>query len=310
MLRTDEILSTIEMLHAEHLDVRAVTLAINVDDCAAPNVEHLCRKLSGKITSRAQRLVEICDRIGVKYGIPVTNKRIAISPVSTILAGHGRAAAVQVAKTLDRAALDCRVDFVGGFSALVHKGISAGDDVVMSSLPDVLAQTHRVCASVNVASRRAGINMDAVHQIGHVIKRIAEATAAQRGFGCAKLVVFANIPEDNPFMAGAYMGSGEPEAAVNIGVSGPGVVGSALKRRIAIEPNLTIEMKTGNDYGQEEDDTFIDAILDGDQSLVLSPYSEAVRDLQVVLAANESMDNGGKVVVLKDTPACGCCPGT
>ncbi|MDD4269707.1 MAG: PFL family protein [Pirellulaceae bacterium] len=240
MLRTDEILSTIEMLHAEHLDVRAVTLAINVDDCAAPNVEHLCRKLSGKITSRAQRLVEICDRIGVKYGIPVTNKRIAISPVSTILAGHGRAAAVQVAKTLDRAALDCRVDFVGGFSALVHKGISAGDDVVMSSLPDVLAQTHRVCASVNVASRRAGINMDAVHQIGHVIKRIAEATAAQRGFGCAKLVVFANIPEDNPFMAGAYMGSGEPEAAVNIGVSGPGVVGSALKRRIAIEPNLTL----------------------------------------------------------------------
>ncbi|NLY02982.1 MAG: PFL family protein [Rhodopirellula sp.] len=240
MLRTDEILSTIEMLHAEHLDVRAVTLALNVDDCAAPSVDHLCRKLRGKIVTRASRLVEICDRVGSKYGIPVINKRLAISPIATILAGHGRAAALQVAKTLDASAAECRVDFVGGYSALVQKGITPADALVMNSLPEVLAQTNQVCASINVASRHAGINMDAIHQMGHVILRIAEATADRKGFGCAKLVVFANIPEDNPFMAGAYMGAGEPEAAVNIGVSGPGVICSALKRRLTLEKNLTL----------------------------------------------------------------------
>jgi len=240
MLRTDEILSTIEMLHAEHLDVRAVTLALNVNDCAAPSADHVCRKLHGKIVSRASRLVEVCNRVGAKYGIPVVNKRLAISPAATLLAGHGHAAAVQVAKTLDAAAAACGVDFVGGFSALVHKGITPADAVVMNSLPDVLSQTEKVCASVNVASRKAGINVDAIHQMGHVILKIAQATAARRGFGCAKLVVFANIPEDNPFMAGAYMGAGEPEATVNIGVSGPGVVGSALKRRLSREKNLTL----------------------------------------------------------------------
>lgn len=240
MLRTDEILSTIQMLHAEHLDVRAVTLALNLEDCAAPNVDHLCRKIKSKITSHASRLVEVCNRVGAKYGIPVTNKRLAISPAATILAGHGHSAAVQVARTLDAAAIACGVDFVGGFTALVQKGISAGDAAVMNSLPDVLSQTSRVCASVNVASRKAGINMDAVHQMGHILIKIAQATADRRGFGCAKLVVFANIPEDNPFMAGAYMGVGEPEATVNIGVSGPGVVGSALKRRLALESKLTL----------------------------------------------------------------------
>ena len=240
MLRTDEILSTIQMLHAEHLDVRSVTLALNLEDCAAPNVDHLCRKLRQKVLSRASRLVETCDRVGAKYGIPVINKRIAISPASTILAGHGRAAALAVARTLDEAAAECKVDFVGGFTALVHKGISAGDEVVINALPEVLAQTRRVCASVNVASRRAGINMDAVHLMGHVLLKIAEATADRRGFGCAKLVVFANIPEDNPFMAGAYMGAGEAEATINIGVSGPGVVCSALKRRIAQGEKLTL----------------------------------------------------------------------
>lgn len=240
MLRTDEILSTIQMLHAEHLDVRAVTLALNLDDCAAPSVDHLCRKLRSKILSRASRLVEICDRVGCKYGIPVINKRLAISPICTLLAGHGHTAALQVARTLDSVAAECRVDFVGGFSALVHKGITPADAVVMDSLPEVLSQTKQVCSSINVASRHAGINMDAIHQMGHVIQRISQATADRNGFGCAKLVVFANIPEDNPFMAGAYMGAGEPEAAVNIGVSGPGVIGSALKRRLAIGENLTL----------------------------------------------------------------------
>ncbi|GAB6167311.1 PFL family protein [Thermostilla marina] len=232
MLRTDQILSTIEMLHAEHLDVRAVTLALNIEDCAAPNADHMCRKLYSKITSRASRLVEVCDQVGAKYGIPVINKRLAISPASTILAGHGQAAALQVAQTLDEAAAKCGVDFVGGFTALVQKGISQGDQVVIDSLPQVLAQTKKVCASVNVATRRAGINMDAVRRMGEVIIETAAATADQKGFGCAKLVVFANIPEDNPFMAGAYMGAGEPEATVNIGVSGPGVVCSALRRRL------------------------------------------------------------------------------
>jgi uncharacterized protein (UPF0210 family) len=240
MLRTDEILSTIHMLHAEHLDVRTVTLALNLDDCAAPNVDHLCRKLRQKIMSQASRLVEVCNRVGAKYGIPVINKRLAISPAATFLAGHGHGAAVQVAKALDQAVCDCGIDFLGGFTALVHKGISQGDAVVMESLPEVLSQTNRVCSSVNVASLRAGINMEAIHKMGHIILDIARATADRKGFGCAKLVVFSNIPEDNPFMAGAYMGSGEPEATVNIGVSGPGVVASALKRRVAQDKKITL----------------------------------------------------------------------
>ena len=240
MLRTDEILSTIQMLHAEHLDVRSVTLGLNLDDCAAPSLDHLCRKVRQKIVSRASRLVEICDRVGAKYGIPVINKRVAISPAATLLAGHGQGSAVQLAKTLDAVANECRVDFVGGFTALVHKGISPGDWVVMESLPEVLSQTKRVCASLNVASRRAGINMDAIQRMGHIVLKIAAATAENRGFGCAKLVIFANIPEDNPFMAGAYLGAGEPEAVVNIGVSGPGVVCSALRRRLAMEEHLTL----------------------------------------------------------------------
>ncbi|HAU37236.1 MAG TPA: hypothetical protein DCX07_05915 [Phycisphaerales bacterium] len=240
MLRTDEILTTIQMLHAEHLDVRTVTLALNVDDCAAPNSEHLCRKLREKILRRAGRLVETCNRVGGRYGIGVTNKRLAISPVSHLLAGHGKSVAVEVARTLDDAAGECGVDLVGGFTALVHKGITPADAVVMHSLPEVLSRTQRVCASVNVASRKAGINMDAALEMGRILPRIAEATADRKGFGAAKLVVFANIPEDNPFMAGAMVGEGEPEAAVNIGVSGPGVVCSALKRRIALGGKLTL----------------------------------------------------------------------
>jgi len=240
MLRTDEILSTVQMLHSEHLDVRTVTLALNVNECAAPSVDLLCRKLADKIVSRAGRLVEVCERIGRKYGIPVTNKRLAISPAANLLAGHGQTAALRLAQTLDEAAAKCGVDLVGGFTALVQKGIAPADRVVMDSLPEVLSQTQRVCASVNLASVKAGINLDAVGRMGHIILKIAEATAAQKGFGCAKLVVFANIPEDNPFMAGAFMGSGEPEATVNIGVSGPGVVASALKRKLQLGDKLDI----------------------------------------------------------------------
>ncbi|MDO5554469.1 MAG: PFL family protein [Planctomycetia bacterium] len=233
MLQTDEVLSTIRMLHAEHLDVRAVTLALNINDCASANIDQMCKKVHHKILSRAHRLVEVCDEVGGKYGIPVTNKRIAISPAAILLAGHTPSAAIKLAQTLDQAAEECRVDFVGGFSALVQKGISAGAQTVIDALPEVLASTKRVCSSINAASRKAGINMDALHRLGHIIPQIANADSANHGFAAAKLVVFANIPDDNPFMAGAYMGMGEPEAAINIGVSGPGVVDSALKRRIA-----------------------------------------------------------------------------
>jgi len=240
MLRTDEILATIQMLHAEDLDVRTVTLALNVDDCAAPSMDSLCRKLREKIIGRASRLVEVCNRIGRKYGIPIVNKRLAISPVSHLLAGHGQTAALAVAQTLDDATAACGIDLVGGFSALVQKGVTPADAGVMRSLPRVLSQTKRVCASINVASTRAGVNMDAIAAMGRIIREIAGATAGQKGFGCAKLVVFANIPEDNPFMAGAYVGEGEPEAAVNIGVSGPKVVVSALKRRMELGDRLTL----------------------------------------------------------------------
>ncbi len=240
MLRTDEILSTIQMLHAENLDVRTVTLGLHLDDCASHDVDLMCRKVGQKIRSRASHLVEICDRVGRKYGIRVTNKRLAISPAAHLLAGHGRSAALELARALDSAVQDVKIDLVGGFTALVHKGITPGDAVVIDSLPEVLSETSRVCASVNVATSRAGINMDAVGRMGRQIRAIAEATADNNGFGAAKLVVFANIPEDNPFMAGAYLGDGEPEAVVNIGVSGPGVVSSALRRRLELEPDLTL----------------------------------------------------------------------
>jgi uncharacterized protein len=240
MLRTDEVLSTIQMLHAESLDVRTVTLALNMDDCAAPSMDSLCRKLREKITGRASRLVEVCNRVSRKYGIPIVNKRLAISPASHLLAGHGQAAALAVAKTLDDATAACGIDLIGGFTALVQKGITPADAAVIQSLPQVLSQTKRVCASINVATTRAGVNMDAIAEMGRIIPEIAAATAAQKGFGCAKLVVFANIPEDNPFMAGAYVGEGEPEAAVNIGVSGPNVVVSALRRRLASGKKLTL----------------------------------------------------------------------
>lgn len=233
MLKTDEILSTIRMLHAEHLDVRAVTMALNLNDCATPNVDQMCKKVYHKIVTRASRLVETCDAIGVKYGIPITNKRLAISPAANLLAGHNKSAAIQLAKALDAAGKHCRVDFVGGFSALVQKGVCDGARVLIDALPEALNETDCVCASINAASRKAGINMDALDLLGQKIIDIANLDAKNNGFAAAKLVVFANIPDDNPFMAGAYMGAGEPEAAINIGVSGPGVVKSALERRIA-----------------------------------------------------------------------------
>ena len=178
MLRTDEILSTIQMLHTESLDVRTVTLALHMDDCAAPNPDELCRKLRAKITSRAARLVETCNQIGRKYGIPIVNKRLAISPAANLLAGHDDATALAVARTLDDATAACGIDLIGGFTALVHKGITPSDLRVMQSLPQLLSQTKRVCASVNVATTRAGVNMDAIAAMGRIVLQIAAATAA------------------------------------------------------------------------------------------------------------------------------------
>ncbi len=236
MLRTDEILTTIRMLQSENLDVRAVTMGIDLNDCAGPDVKLVCKKLMHKILTRAARLVEVCDLIGGKYRIPIVNKRIAVSPVSILLEGHCERAALEIAQTLDQAAAKVGVDFLGGFTALVERGQTAGQKVLIQSLPQVLSQTARVCSSVNVATSKAGINLDAVATMGEIIKQIAEATREQNGFGCGKLVVFANIPSDNPFMAGAYMGSGRGECVINIGVSGPGVVKSAIERAQAAGP--------------------------------------------------------------------------
>ncbi|MBN1437657.1 MAG: PFL family protein [Sedimentisphaerales bacterium] len=230
MLRTDEILSTVRMLSSEHLDVRTVTIGIDLNECAGPEVKLVCKKIAHKITSRAARLVEVCDAVGGKYKIPVVNKRLAVSPISNLLEGHSETAALEIAKTLDDSVAKVGIDLVGGFTALVERGQTPGQKTLIRSLPKVLSSTQRVCSSVNVAGSKAGINMDAIALMGETIKEIAEATKEQEGFGCAKLVVFANVPGDNPFMAGAYLGSGQGDCVINIGVSGPGVVKSAVER--------------------------------------------------------------------------------
>jgi uncharacterized protein (UPF0210 family) len=233
MLRTEEILNTISMLQTEKLDVRAVTMGIDLNDCAGGDVKLVCRKIKNKITSRAARLVEVCRQVGGKYKIPVVNKRLAVSPISILLEGQGKSAAQEIAHTLDESAESIGINLVGGFTALVERGQTAGQKILLQSLPQVLSQTSRVCASVNVATSKTGINMDAVGQMGGIIRQIAQATRQTNGFGCAKLVVFANIPPDNPFMAGAYLGHGQGDCIINIGVSGPGVIKSALERFLA-----------------------------------------------------------------------------
>lgn len=240
MLSDREILSTLEMLRNEHLDVRTVTLGVSLFDCADPNVDGFCDKVRRKIVRLAQNLVAVCNDVGDKYGIPVVNKRIAVSPIAVVGASFGRDDLVRVARTLDEAAQTVRVDFIGGFSALVEKGFTNGDVSFIDAIPEALAQTERVCASVNVAATKAGINMDAVLMMGHVIKRTASATAHADGIGCAKLCVFANIPQDIPFMAGAYLGVGEPECVINVGVSGPGVVRKAIDRARRANPALDL----------------------------------------------------------------------
>ncbi|GBC59896.1 PFL family protein [Desulfonema ishimotonii] len=240
MLTDREIISVLEMLRNEHLDVRTVTMGISLMDCASHDLETFKANIRSKITGLAGNLVATCDEVGDKYGIPVVNKRISISPVAVAGAPFSADQMVEIAKTLDSIAQEVGVDFIGGFSALVEKGIAKGDDALIHALPQALTETNRVCASVNVASSKAGINMDAVLLMGKIIKQAAALTADKDGLACAKLCVFSNIPQDVPFMAGAYLGIGEPDAVINVGVSGPGVVRKAIDRAVANNPNMNL----------------------------------------------------------------------
>ncbi len=240
MLTQREILSTLEMLKNENLDVRTVTLGVNLLDCASHDLEILKSKIHTRISHLARNLVSVCDQIGQKYGIPVVNKRIAVSPIAVVGASMSSSQLVDVARVLDAVAAEVDVDFIGGFTALVEKGIARGDRALIEALPHALANTERVCASVNVASTKAGINMDAILLMGKAIKKAADLTAKTDGIACAKLCVFANIPQDIPFMAGAYMGIGEPDAVINVGVSGPGVVKNAIDRAFESDTELDL----------------------------------------------------------------------
>ena len=230
MINTQDVLETIQMIREENLDIRTVTMGISLWDCVSEDVGRLCDRIYDKITRRAEHLVAVGQEIEKQYGIPIVNKRVSVTPVSLIGGDTSPEGYLRIAQALQRAADAVGVNFLGGFSALVQKGMTVGADRLISVIPEALAETRNICSSVNVASTKAGINMDAVARMGNVIKRAAYLTREEQSIGCAKLVVFANVPEDNPFMAGAFCGVGEPETAVNVGVSGPGVVASAIRR--------------------------------------------------------------------------------
>ncbi len=232
MMQSNQIIGTVEMIQQDNLDVRTITMGINLLDCRHQDIDVMCRRVVNKIESYAGDLVDVCDRIVEKYGVPIVNKRLAVSPAADVAAGHGPEGFVALARAMDQAARSVGVDFIGGYSAQVQKGASAADDILIDTLPEALFSTGKVCASINVGSSRAGINMTAVGKLGRTLKTLAEGSRDQDGFACAKLVIFTNQPEDNPFMAGAYHGHGEPEVVINVGVSGPGVVRRALERRI------------------------------------------------------------------------------
>jgi uncharacterized protein len=236
MFEDHEILSTIEMVKNEHLDVRAVTLGVNLFDCISHDLARFKKNIRAKIIGHAAPLKSVCDQVGDKYGIQVVNKRISISPIALVGAAFSPDQMVEIAKELNDIAQTVDIDFIGGFSALVEKGMATGDRSLIAALPRALAQTGRVCASVNVATTKAGINMDAVLLMAQAIKEAAALTADADGLACAKLCVFANIPEDMPFMAGAYLGVGVADAVINVGVSGPGVVKRAIERNLENGP--------------------------------------------------------------------------
>ena len=229
VLNRNDILETINMIDQQHLDIRTITMVISLLSCADPDPKAACRKIYDKITRCAEKLVRTGEEIEREFGIPIVNKRISVTPMALVAAASETEDYVPFAAALDAAAKSTGVNFIGGFSALVQKGMTEADRKLIAAIPEALATTELVCSSVNVGSTKAGINMDAVALMGQTIKRTAELTAARGGFGCAKLVVFCNAVEDNPFMAGAFHGVGEPEKVINVGVSGPGVVHHALK---------------------------------------------------------------------------------
>ena len=229
VLNRNDILETINMIDQQHLDIRTITMGISLLSCADPDPKAACRKIYDKITRCAEKLVRTGEEIEREFGIPIVNKRISVTPMALVAAASETEDYVPFAAALDAAAKSTGVNFIGGFSALVQKGMTEADRKLIAAIPEALATTELVCSSVNVGSTKAGINMDAVALMGQTIKRTAELTAASGGFGCAKLVVFCNAVEDNPFMAGAFHGVGEPEKVINVGVSGPGVVHHALK---------------------------------------------------------------------------------
>ena len=229
MLNSKDILSTIRMIDQQHLDVRTITMGISLLDCCDPDPAAACRKIYDKIATSAQHLVRTGQDIETEFGIPIVNKRISVTPMALVAGASRTNDYLPFAQAMDRAAKAVGVNFIGGFSALVQKGMTEGDRKLIAAIPEALAATDVVCASVNVGSTKAGINMDAVRLMGEVIKDTAQRTADRGGFGCAKLVVFCNAVEDNPFMAGAFHGIGESDCAINVGVSGPGVVKVALE---------------------------------------------------------------------------------
>ena len=230
MLEHENILETLNMIREECLDIRTITMGISLWDCVSDDTDRLCQKIYDKITTKAENLVKVGGDIEKMYGIPIVNKRVSVTPISLIGGSTSPDGYIKIAETLQRAADELGINFIGGFSALVQKGMTDGARNLISVLPEALTATRNVCSSVNVASTKAGINMDAISMMGSTIKRAAYLTKDQNSIACAKLVVFANVPEDNPFMAGAFCGIGEPETAINVGVSGPGVVASAIRR--------------------------------------------------------------------------------
>ena len=230
MINTSEILDTIRMIDQQHLDIRTITMGISLLDCARLDAKESCARIYDKICRKAEHLVMTGEAIEKEFGIPIVNKRVAVTPISLVAAASDTNDYVPFAAAMDSAAKACGIDFIGGFSALVQKGFTLSDRKLIASIPEALATTDLVCSSVNVASTRAGINMDAVAEMGKIIKQTALLTADKGGFGCAKLVIFANAVEDNPFMAGAFHGTGEPECVINVGISGPGVVHHALQQ--------------------------------------------------------------------------------
>ena len=230
MLNSFDILETIKMIEDEHLDIRTITMGISLLDYITGDINTTCDKVYDKITRKAEHLVETGEQIEAELGIPIIHKRISVTPMAMIGAATDATSYVPLAQTLDRAAATCGVNFVGGFSALVQKGFAKGDEILIRSIPEALATTDLVCSSVNVASTKAGTNLDAIRMMGEVIRQTAELTADRQCIGAGKLVVFANAVEDNPFMAGAFHGVGEADCVLNVGVSGPGVVHSAIQR--------------------------------------------------------------------------------